>query len=100
MTIKEGKSLTRRDFLNRVGKVGGAVAVFGAMDTLGLFASPVSASSDFRAPKKSDLTGKKIGKKVVILGAGIAGVCAAYELSKAGYDCQILEARDRTGGRN
>ncbi|GAE36394.1 flavin monoamine oxidase family protein [Halalkalibacter akibai] len=100
MASNKGKILTRRDFLNQVGKVGGAVAVFGAMDTLGLFGSSVSANSDFRAPKKSDLTSKKIGKKVVILGAGIAGLCAAYELGKAGYDCQILEARERTGGRN
>ncbi|WP_100407471.1 flavin monoamine oxidase family protein [Bacillus solitudinis] len=100
MASNNGKILTRRDFLTQVGKVGGAVAVFGAMDTLGLFGSSVSANADFRAPKKSDLTAKKTGKKVVILGAGIAGLCAAYEFSKAGYDCKILEARDRTGGRN
>ncbi|OLO37937.1 amine oxidase [Alkalihalophilus pseudofirmus] len=93
--------MTRRDFLNQVGKVGGAVAVFGAMDTLGLFGTPTMANSNFRAPKKSDLANaKKNGKKVIILGAGLAGMCAAYELGKAGYDCQILEARDRTGGRN
>lgn len=34
-----------------------------------------------------------------ILGAGIAGMTAAYELSKAGYECTLLEARDRAGGR-
>jgi monoamine oxidase len=37
---------------------------------------------------------------VLILGAGIAGLAAAYELEKAGYHCLILEARDRPGGRN
>ncbi len=26
-------------------------------------------------------------------------MCSAYELGKVGYDCQILEARDRSGGR-
>ena len=36
--------------------------------------------------------------KVVILGAGIAGLTAAYELGKAGYDCTVLEAR-RPGRR-
>ncbi|MGH3387563.1 MAG: flavin monoamine oxidase family protein, partial [Actinomadura sp.] len=34
------------------------------------------------------------------LGAGIAGLTAAYELGKAGYDCTVLEAQDRVGGRN
>ncbi len=34
-----------------------------------------------------------------MLGAGIAGMAAAYELKKAGYPCTVLEARDRPGGR-
>jgi monoamine oxidase len=38
--------------------------------------------------------------KVVVLGAGVAGLSAAYELGKAGYDVTVLEARDRVGGRN
>ena len=38
--------------------------------------------------------------KVVILGAGIAGLCAAYELEKRGHTCVILEAeRNHVGGR-
>lgn len=99
---KEQKSLTRRDFLNQVGKVGGAVAVFGAMESLGFLAPSMTANaSGYRAPAKSDLSQSgKMGKKVIILGAGIAGMTAAYELGKAGYDCHILEARGRTGGRN
>jgi monoamine oxidase len=40
------------------------------------------------------------GKTVVILGAGIAGLVAAYELRKAGFTCTVLEARERPGGRN
>lgn len=42
--------------------------------------------------------GKK-PKKVVIVGAGMAGLVAGYELLKAGHDPIILEARHRVGGR-
>ena len=40
------------------------------------------------------------GTKVAIIGAGIAGLIAAYELRKSGFDCTVLEARPRPGGRN
>ncbi|WP_404333047.1 flavin monoamine oxidase family protein [Mesobacillus maritimus] len=102
MASKPEKTISRRDFLNQVGKVGGAIAVYGAMDSLGLLGSSMFASAaEFHAPKKSDLVmANKTGKKVIIIGAGIAGLASAYELGKAGYDCVLLEARDRVGGRN
>lgn len=38
-------------------------------------------------------------KKILIIGAGVAGLCAGYELSAQGHDVTILEARLRPGGR-
>ncbi|MFD3775777.1 flavin monoamine oxidase family protein [Streptomyces sp. NPDC058612] len=37
--------------------------------------------------------------KVVVVGAGIAGLTAATELAAHGADVQVIEARDRVGGR-
>ena len=40
------------------------------------------------------------GRRIVIIGAGIAGMVLAWELRKAGFAPLILEARNRAGGRN
>jgi monoamine oxidase len=37
--------------------------------------------------------------RVIIIGAGAAGLAAARELSAAGVETVVLEARDRVGGR-
>lgn len=41
---------------------------------------------------------KKNIEKIVIVGAGMAGLTAGAYLTKAGYDVQILEKNERTGG--
>ncbi len=84
--------LTRRDFIGRVARFGGAAAL-GAM-----FALDLMAREDGGRPK---LEGRAPAKKrrVIVLGAGQAGLATAYELGLLGYECTVLEARLRPGGR-
>jgi monoamine oxidase len=86
-------SLTRRQFLMRAGQTGGYGAAFVLMQSLGLLPAPRATGEPLHL-----IDGK--GMRIVILGGGIAGLVAAYELGKAGWSCTILEARDRPGGRN
>ena len=81
--------ITRRSFLRAVAARGGNA--YGAMLALDLL-GPARASA-------FTLDGHGRGTSVAILGAGVGGLCAAYELRKRGYTCTILEARSRPGGR-
>ena len=85
---------TRREFLRRVAGAGGYRATYLTMQAMGFL--PLAAVAEPVALER----GGAHGTKVVILGAGVAGLSAAYELGKAGYDCTVLEARERVGGRN
>src|SRR5262249_49119208 len=38
-------------------------------------------------------------QRVIVLGAGLAGLCAAYELQNLGHHLTIVEAQSRPGGR-
>ena len=50
-------------------------------------------------PRKGDVEKTKHPKKVIIIGAGMAGLVAAYELVRVGHKVQILEMQSRVGGR-
>ena len=76
-------ALSRRQFLRR-----GAVAIAGA---------GFAKSSLARGATAAIVNGP--AKKVLVLGAGMAGLVAAYELTQRGHDVTVLEARTRSGGR-
>jgi monoamine oxidase len=38
-------------------------------------------------------------QRIVVVGAGLAGLTCAYRLKQAGYTAQVYEASDRLGGR-
>ncbi|ANQ28633.1 hypothetical protein BA894_19670 [Vibrio natriegens] len=85
-----GKS--RREFIQKVMAIGGAGA---ALATINALSIPSAFASDL--PPKMKANGN--GKKVLILGGGLAGMTSAYELAQKGYDVQIIEARSFAGGR-
>ena len=61
------------------------------LTSLGLLAIPFYSFGD------NLLSGKS--KKVIIIGAGMAGAAAANALRSAGTEVTVLEARNRIGGR-
>src|SRR5258705_8994349 len=89
------KGFTRRLFHETGGLAGGSAALYETMTALGLIHLPEVWAGPPELPQ-----GSGSGKSVVILGAGIAGLTAAYELTRANYGCQIIELTERAGGRN
>jgi monoamine oxidase len=85
--------LSRRELLRMIGITAGSAAMYQAMHGLGF-----AAESPYRG--QINLQGAPPGASVLILGAGIAGMTAAFELRNAGYKVQLLEYNGRAGGRN
>jgi monoamine oxidase len=91
--MSETTAQTRRDLLTMIGKSGGTLAMYQAMTALG-------HAAETRFSGAPGLSGARKGASVLVLGSGLAGMAAAYELMQAGYKVQILEYQDRPGGRN
>lgn len=88
------KKYTRRDFLVILQGLGLA-----ALLPSGILAAAEARQYDIQSIRKQLVNRRNRAPKVLILGAGIAGLTAAYELNKAGYSYHVLEARPRPGGK-
>lgn len=87
-------SMSRRDLLKALGVAGGGTLLYRAPIGLGA-TTALAAQVPGAVPE-----GAGAGQHVVILGAGVAGLTAAYELRKWGFRCTVVEARTRIGGRS
>jgi monoamine oxidase len=77
--VPKGEFIERREFLKGVALAGaGALLAPGAL---------------------AQRAGRDSSPRVVVIGAGLAGLACAYELREAGADVYVFDARDRVGGR-
>ncbi len=83
------QSINRRKFLSN------------SVKSAALFTIGAGLSEGCRKPDESAISNSagSDGPRIVIVGAGAAGLTCAYELSKAGYTSTIYEASNRSGGR-
>jgi len=85
--------ITRREFIRRsLILSAGASLIISCEDNENIPSNPISSSPGM-------LSSNGNAKKIIVIGAGMSGLVAAYELVRVGHDVTILEARDRIGGR-
>ncbi len=94
VAFKNADAVTRRKFVADVAKFG---LLTGIVGTSILSCKKEKGAEDFSVSDQATPLGSE--KKVVIIGAGIAGLNAAYQLKKAGISVMLYEGSHRLGGR-
>jgi monoamine oxidase len=83
---RDASRVSRRDFVRM-------------LSAAGLLTAAGGLAPRFARGGESPTLGVSGGDPVAILGAGLAGLTAAYRLFQAGIRCEIFEGSERTGGR-
>jgi monoamine oxidase len=85
------ESISRRQFIALLGAVGGATALGWEVG--------VRAAGVGEAPAGPPVPGRGQNRRIVVLGGGLSGLCAAYNLRASGAEVVVLEAAGVVGGR-
>ncbi|MGZ8619668.1 MAG: flavin monoamine oxidase family protein [Actinomycetota bacterium] len=83
-----GRVISRRDALKTAGVLGAGAAL-----------AACTPSSTTAPSPRSPAGALPTTPRIAVVGAGLAGVTAAYQLLQAGLAVRLFEARDRLGGR-
>jgi monoamine oxidase len=88
LPVANDNTASRRDFLKTLSLALGATLL------RPLTAVAQVGPTQFFSRRKADNP-----KRILVIGAGLAGLTAAYELTQAGHEVIVFEARNRAGGR-
>lgn len=83
------QKISRRDFL-RQSTLSAAAALAVPAVVRAVLPRDVDSYGPRRTPEP---------RRVIVIGAGLAGLAAGYELTRAGHEVRLLEAQERPGGR-
>ena len=93
---KELHNPERRDFLKKTSKAAAAVGLLGIMEGCQKAIESVSSDEMKSAVAPGNLA---TSPRILIVGAGISGLHAAYVLKQKGYTARVYEGSNRVGGR-
>jgi monoamine oxidase len=100
--MKRSSEWTRREVLRRAALAAPAIAGLPRFASA-LAAGPAAASDSPAAgaagPAEAAPAPARRPQRVIVMGAGLAGLAAAYELVEMGHTVTVLEARQYAGGR-
>src|SRR5438067_1289204 len=90
-------NFNRRDFIKNTMMAGIGATILKNDQPIHKFKEGFNSSAEETAEKNTVKNSGTI-KKIIVGGAGIAGLCCAYELMKKGHEVVVLEASGRHGG--